>query len=162
MLDMAGNLLEKFVRTRLPTTIRTAGDVHEKQFCFRLGRLAVDTIQELCEAVRREEDYNHFSIRTAGGVHEKQFCFRLGRSAVDTIQELWEAVRREEAHNHFLRRVELLVTLDVKNVFNFVRWSDMLKALGHDFCVPRYLLQMVDNHLMSEDARRIMFSGVCR
>ena len=63
MLDKTGNLLGKLIRTRLTTAIRTVEDFHEKQFGFRSRRSTVDVIQELCEAVRRVEDHNHFSRR---------------------------------------------------------------------------------------------------
>ena len=49
--------------------------------------------------------------------------------------------------DHFSPTVLLLVTLDVENVFNSVRWSGMLKALDQDFCVPKYLRRMVDNYI---------------
>lgn len=106
MLDTAGKLLERLIRARLTTAIKAAGDLHEKQYGFRSGRSTVDAIREVCEAVKRAEDHNHFS-----------------------------------------RRVVLLVTLDVRNAFNSVRWSDMLEALDRDFRVPKYLLRMVDDYL---------------
>ena len=68
---------------------------------------------------------------------ELQEIFTRSNSAVDAIQEACEAVRRVEDHSHFCRRVVLLVTLDVKNAFNSVRWNDMLESLEHDFRGPR-------------------------
>lgn len=36
----------------------------------------------------------------------------------------------------------LLVTLDVKNAFNSMRWNNMLEGLYHDFWVLKYLVWM--------------------
>ena len=73
-----------------------------------------------------------------------------------TQSRKYEVVRRVEDHNHFSQRVVLLVTLDVKNTFKSVWWSNMLEAFDHDFRVLRYLLQTVDDCLRD----RVLICGM--
>jgi hypothetical protein len=63
MLDTAGKLLEKLIRERLTAAIRSAGDLSPRQYGFRRGLSTIDAVQEVTEAVRRAENYNHFSRR---------------------------------------------------------------------------------------------------
>lgn len=63
MLDTAGKVLEKLLKTRLQRAIVAAGDLSPKQYGFRAGRSTVDAIQEVIEAVRRANDHNHHSRR---------------------------------------------------------------------------------------------------
>lgn len=106
MLDTAGKVFEKLIRTRLTAAIQSAGDLSPRQYGFRAGLSTIDAIKEVTEAVRRAEDHNHFS-----------------------------------------RRIVLLVTLDVKNAFNSVKWGDLLDALEHQFRIPPYLLRILNEYL---------------
>lgn len=63
MLDTAGKVLEKLIKSRLKTAIQAAGDLSPKQYGFRVGMSTIDAILEVSEAVRRAEDHNHFSRR---------------------------------------------------------------------------------------------------
>lgn len=75
-----------------------------------------------------------------------QLGVRPERWTAGAIQEVCEVIRRAKEHNHFSRRLKILVTMNVKNAFKSVRWSDMLDVLNHEFLVPKYLLQMVDDY----------------
>lgn len=63
MLDTAGKLLEKLLKTRLLSAIRDAGDLSPNQYGFRAGRSTINAISEVVEAVRRAEAHNHHSRR---------------------------------------------------------------------------------------------------
>ena len=106
MLDTAGKVLEKLIRSRLAEAIRAAGDLSPRQFGFRAGR-----------------------------------------STIDAVMQVVDAVRRAEAHSRRTRRVVLLVTLDVRNAFNSVRWKDILGTLDNTFNVPNYLLRILRDYL---------------
>lgn len=112
MLDTAGKVLEKLIKARLARAIKDAGDLSPRQYGFRSGLSTIDAVKEVIEAVRRAENFNHFS-----------------------------------------RRIVLLVTLDVKNAFNSVRWSDILEALEHRFNVPMYLLRILNNYFEDRTLR---------
>ena len=55
------------------------------------------------------------------------------------------AAKTQEGNPYSLK-VTLLVTLDVKNAFNSVRWSDVLKAID-GFRLPQYLIQIIRSYL---------------
>jgi len=63
MLDTAGKVLEKMLRTRLAQAIVSAGDLSPQQHGFRSGHSTIDAIQEVVEAVRRAKDYSHWTRR---------------------------------------------------------------------------------------------------
>lgn len=87
------------------------------------------------------------AVRNAGDLSEKQYGFRKGRSTINAIQEIVTVVEKAQEGNHFSRKIVLLMTLDVKNAFNSVRWTDMMKALKEKFKVPQYLLRMFESYL---------------
>lgn len=64
------------------------------------------------------------AIQSAEGLSPTQYGFKRGLSVVDAILEIVEVVRGAEDYNHFSQRIILLVTLDVKNAFKSVKWSD--------------------------------------
>ncbi|GJQ70535.1 hypothetical protein Trydic_g22938 [Trypoxylus dichotomus] len=63
MLDTAGKVLERFIRTRLQAVMEDAGGLSPRQYGFRRGRSTADALREVCEAVSRAEDHNHYSRR---------------------------------------------------------------------------------------------------
>lgn len=63
MLDTAGKVFEKLIRSRLNTAIQAAGDLSPLQYGFRTGRSTIDATLEITEAVRRAEDHNNYSRR---------------------------------------------------------------------------------------------------
>lgn len=89
----------------------------------------------------------HAAIREAGDLSDSQYGFRKGKSTADAIKQVIETAQRAEMGNHRSRNIVLLVTLDVKNAFNSVRWSDMIEALHTQFRVPEYLMKMIRDYL---------------
>ncbi|MBJ4722033.1 hypothetical protein JGF03_28795, partial [Salmonella enterica subsp. enterica serovar Anatum] len=102
------------------------------------------------------------ALRTSGDLSERQFGFRGGRSTIDAIQEVVGAARGTERGNHFSRPICLLVTLDVRNAFNSVRWTDVLRALERDFAVPQYLLQIIGDYLRNRSLLYETAEGIKR
>ena len=87
------------------------------------------------------------AIRAAGDLSARQFGFRTGKSTVDAVMEVVDAFNRAGAHSRRSRRIVLLITLDVRNAFNSVRWTDMLGTLENSFHVPSYLLRILRDYL---------------
>ena len=63
MLDTAGKVLEKLIRSRLNSAVVAAGDLSARQYGFRKGRSTVDAIEEVKRAMARAEAFNHHSRR---------------------------------------------------------------------------------------------------
>ena len=63
MLDTAGKLFEKLIKSRLHAAVERAGGLSQRQYGFRPGKSTVDAIQEVVEAVRVAENRNHYSRR---------------------------------------------------------------------------------------------------
>lgn len=87
------------------------------------------------------------AVKEAGDLSNRQYGFRKGRCTIDAIQEVITVVKKSRQINHFSRNVVLLVTFDVKNAFNSVRWPDMLNALEKNFKMPEYLLNILKSYL---------------
>lgn len=105
----------------------------------------LDTAGKLLERLlkpRLEE-----AIHNGGGLSSRQYGFRPGRSTVHAVKEIADVFKAAQLGNHHSRPVVLLATLDVKNAFNSLRWSDMLRALAEDFAVPSYLMRLLRSYL---------------
>lgn len=63
MLDTAGKLFEKLIRSRLDSAVEAAGGLSPRQYGFRRGRSTIDAIEEVKRAVETAENYNHQSRR---------------------------------------------------------------------------------------------------
>ncbi|GJQ83619.1 hypothetical protein Trydic_g19943, partial [Trypoxylus dichotomus] len=63
MLDTAGKVLERLIRTRLQAVMEDAGGLSPRQYGFRRGRSTADALREVCDAVTRAENHNHYSRR---------------------------------------------------------------------------------------------------
>lgn len=63
MLDTAGKVLEKLLRSRLLAAIRDSGDLSLAQYGFRKGGSTVEAILKFTEAVKRAENRNPLSRR---------------------------------------------------------------------------------------------------
>lgn len=61
MLDTAGKLFEKLLKSRLVEAIQTSGGLSNRQFGFRKGRSTVDAIQKVIKNVELAEAGNHHS-----------------------------------------------------------------------------------------------------
>lgn len=78
-------------------------------------------------------------MEAAGDLCPRQDGFRKVRSTIDAIAEIQRDLVRAESHNHFSRQVVLLVTLDIKNVFNLERWVRYnILSDGKAICWMRY------------------------
>lgn len=58
-----------------------------------------------------------------------------------------DAAKETEQGNHYARPICLIATIDVKNAFNSVRWTNIIDALQHDFHVPKYILAILEHYL---------------
>lgn len=87
------------------------------------------------------------AIAVAGGLAEAQHGFRPGRSTVGAVKEVLREADRAWQGNHRTRSVCVVVTLDVKNAFNSVRWTDILEALRRHFHTPEYLVRVIEDYL---------------
>ena len=72
------------------------------------------------------------AIENSGGLSTRQYGFRTGRSTIGALREISEAAMITQRGNHFSRPVLLLATLQVKNPFNSLIWSDVLNVLEHN------------------------------
>ncbi|GJQ73175.1 hypothetical protein Trydic_g1799 [Trypoxylus dichotomus] len=63
MLDTAGKVLERLIRTRLQAVMEDAGDLSPRQYGFHRRRSTADVLREVCKAVTRADDHNHYSRR---------------------------------------------------------------------------------------------------
>lgn len=86
------------------------------------------------------------AVQAAGGLSERQHGFRKGKSTIGAIQDVVVTFKEAQRGNHFSRQIVLLVTLDVKNAFNSLRWKDALVAL-QIFKVPGYLQKILQSYL---------------
>jgi len=78
---------------------------------------------------------NHMSDR--GGLSANQFGFRKGKSTDDAVRELQANLLKGVDGGKFC----LAVSIDIKNAFNSVKWSDIMDALP-GWGVPQYLQNM--------------------
>lgn len=86
------------------------------------------------------------ALNAAGGLSERQYGFRQGKSTIGAIQDVLTTFKDAQSGNNFSRKIILLVTLDVKNAFNSLRWEDALNAL-EAFNVPVYLKKILQSYL---------------
>jgi len=98
------------------------------------------------------------AIQEAGDYSQNQHGFRRGHSTLNAVKQVISAVYEARSHSYATRPVVLLVTLDIKNAFNSLRWADVLDALEHNYTVPKYLLRIVDNYLSD---RKVLYNTDC-
>lgn len=89
----------------------------------------------------------HAAIEAKGGLSERQYGFRPGRSTIGALRDVLSAVEATQNTTHYSRPIVLLATMDVKNAFNSLRWSDVLQSLRERFAVPEYLMQIIKDYL---------------
>lgn len=112
----------------------------------------LDTVGKLFEKLLRKR--LRTAIEEVGGLACNQFGFRVGRSTVDAIREVIQASEQAWSGNHRTRSACILVTLDVKNAFNSVRWVDIIGTLEERFRVPAYLRRIISDYL---DNRELIY-----
>lgn len=61
MLDTAGKLLERLIKSRLAVAIQTAGGLSCRQYGFRKGRSTVNAIEEVVSTFNKAQQGNHYS-----------------------------------------------------------------------------------------------------
>lgn len=105
----------------------------------------LDTAGKLMEKLLRGRLND--AITEAGGLAQRQYGFRPGRSTVDAVRDVVATVQEAWKGNQRSKNLALLVTLDVKNAFNSLRWVDVLQALENRFNIPAYLLRVIRNYL---------------
>lgn len=91
------------------------------------------------------------AIERRGDLSPKQYGFRKGRSTLGAIGEVVRAAKSVDQRNHYSREIVLLATLDVRNAFNSVRWTDILTALERKYRIPEYLLLIVRDYLRDRE-----------
>lgn len=82
---------------------------------------------------RRLEDH----MSDGGGLSANQFGFRKGKSTDDAVRDLQANILEGVNGGNYC----LAVSIDVRNAFNSIRWSDILDAL-QGWRVPQYLQNM--------------------
>ncbi|KAL4083919.1 hypothetical protein QTP88_029235 [Uroleucon formosanum] len=82
---------------------------------------------------RRLEDH----MSDSGGLSANQYGFRKGKSTDDAVRELQAYLLERVNGGNFC----LAISIDVRNAFNTIKWSDILDALPR-WRVPQYLLNM--------------------
>jgi len=124
LLDKPGNPPGEASSYRPICQLNTVGKVFEKLISKRLS-LAVDA---------------------AGGLSPTQFGFRKGkttRDAIQTVTGIAEKAIRGKRRRGSTKKYCLLVTLDIKNAFN---WTMIMQALSRQR-IPEYLIRIVDSYL---------------
>lgn len=61
MLDTAGKVFEKMVRSRMKEAIVSAGDLSPQQHSSKSGHSTTSAIQEVVEVMEVAENHNHLS-----------------------------------------------------------------------------------------------------
>lgn len=67
-------------------------------------------------------------VSVAENLSRTQSGFKVGRPTGDIIMEILDAVHRTETHSRVLFAI-----LDVRDVFDSIRWADMLDTLANSF-----------------------------
>ena len=90
-----------------------------------------------------------------GFLSENQFCFRKGRSKVDAIQAVVVIATKARRGTGDRKAFCALISIDIRNAFNTVRWSICIKAIVRKK-FPDYLLLMIDDYLSD---RWVIYEG---
>nr|XP_012144078.1 PREDICTED: RNA-directed DNA polymerase from mobile element jockey-like [Megachile rotundata] len=94
------------------------------------------------------------AVRVSGGFSPRQFGFLSGRSTMQAMRVVtseWDRARSSNCHC-------LLVTLDVKNAFNTLKWENILRAaVSRNF--PPSLIRVLDSYLSNRQVGTFLFDG---
>ncbi|XP_017774556.1 PREDICTED: uncharacterized protein LOC108561222, partial [Nicrophorus vespilloides] len=85
----------------------------------------IDTMGKLLEqpiTKQLKEEIDRF-----GGLSERQYGFRQSRSTIDAIQTVINIAKEVRAGNRGNRKLCALLTLNIKNAFNAVKWKTILE-----------------------------------
>lgn len=78
------------------------------------------------------------AIRASGDISPRSYVFRPEKSTIVALKEVVDVATAAQQKNP---------TLNVKNAFNSLRWTDVQQALGRNLNIPRCLLKMIRNYL---------------
>lgn len=140
---MAGVFPEVWKRQKLVLISKGKGDPISPSTYRPLCML--DTAGKLLERLLKPRLQD--AIIEGGGLSMRQHGFRAGMSTIGALRDVVEIVEVARQRNHYSRPIVLLATLDVKNAFNSLRWSDVLKSLREDFNIPAYLMRIMRSYL---------------
>jgi hypothetical protein len=92
----------------------------------------MDTMGKVLEGLilMRLEDH----LRKQGGLAGNQFGFRKGRSTIHAIQEVVSTIRAANSGKGKRNGFTALISIDVKNAINSIRWKDIIDALKKNKC----------------------------
>ncbi|XP_018495155.1 uncharacterized protein LOC108864297, partial [Galendromus occidentalis] len=116
----------------------------------------LDTTAKAVESIlnRRLQE----ELQDKGALSDSQYGFRPKRSTITALENVYDAVNMELQKPPWRRARTLIVLLDVKNAFNSVEWSVILKNLrskGISEYLQRTLSSYLkDRHIIDEDGRR--------
>lgn len=100
----------------------------------------LDTTSKLfeCLLLKRLED----EMERHGGFSSQQYGFRKGKSTIDAINDVMEIASTAKRKLEFCA----IITLDVRNAFNTVKWNAVLEALREKGIDP-YLYNVIQQYL---------------
>lgn len=102
----------------------------------------LDTMGKLLEGLLLTRLESHVSAGLSGN----QYGFRKGLSTTDAILEVVNLAKSAKTGTGKNKGYCALVTIDIRNAFNSVRWKDVIEAL-QERQVPEYLLRMIEDYL---------------
>ena len=79
-------------------------------------------------------------------ISENQFGFQKGRFTVDAIQAVMDIATKARRGTGKRKGFCALVSIDIRNAFNTVRWKNCVGAMTRKK-VPNYLLRIIDDYL---------------
>lgn len=104
-------------------------------------------------------------IEEKGLLSSSQHGFRLKHSTIDANGEVVSIAKAEMQKTLKARKLCILITVDVQNAFNTVRWDAIMQAL-EGMKVPPYLLKVIASYLSERrllgDGRIAEVTGGCR
>lgn len=111
----------------------------------------LDTLGKLFEGLILQRLRKHME----GKHSDRQFGFRRGKSTVDAIKAVVDLAKEKMRGNGRRKGFCALVSLDISNAFNSVRWKDFLLSL-EEKQVPEYLLRVIEDYL---NERFLVYNG---
>lgn len=107
----------------------------------------IDTLGKVLERIICERLEKH--IENVGGLADNQYGFRKKRSTVDAIKKLTEIAGKAIQGARWMGGTKeycAVITLDIRNAFNTVNWSHIMRALER-LNTPAYLLRIIGCYL---------------
>jgi len=93
-------------------------------------------------------------ITSRGNLSPNQYGFRKNLSTGDAVRKLDDTIAHATNDGKFC----LAISLDIKNVFNSIKWPDILAAL-ENWEVPSYLLLMFQSYFLARSGTVSFGSG---